>query len=86
MRSGTLSRSVAAAIAPGRITRGRVPVQSTTVEGGEEDSLPPSRTRNTPRAIASLHCETISDAAIAAGDPGRFALVEVNGRPYRWMR
>ncbi len=83
MRSGTLSRSVAAVIAPGRITRGREPVQSTTVDGGEEDRRPPSSTRKMPRAMGSAHCATISDAAIAAGDPGRFALVEVMGRPYR---
>ena len=33
MRSGTLSRNLAAEIAPGRITRGCRPVQSTTVDG-----------------------------------------------------
>jgi hypothetical protein len=33
--------------------------------------------------MASPHCATISDAAVAAGDPGRLALVDVIGRPYR---
>ena len=35
MRSGTLSRNVAEEMAPGRITRARAPMQSTTVDGGD---------------------------------------------------
>ena len=52
IRSGTLSRNVAALIAPGRMTRGREAVQSTTVEGGESPSRPPSSTMSCPRAVS----------------------------------
>ena len=38
MRSGALSRNVDAGIAPGRITRGRGPVQSMTVDGSDGDT------------------------------------------------
>ena len=48
IKLGTLSRSVLAAIAPGRITRGRRPVQSSTVDGCDGVSVPPSSTRSRP--------------------------------------
>src|SRR6185437_2855360 len=82
IRSGTLSRSTADGIAPGRMTRGCRPMQSTTVEGAEGTRRPPSRTRSVPRMIASLHCCSISPAAMAAATPGRLALVDVSGAPW----
>src|SRR5829696_6087487 len=82
MRSGALSRSADAGIAPGRMTRGRGPVQSITVDGLDGDRVPASSTRNLPRVIASPHCCKISVADIAGGTPGRFALVDVMGSPY----
>src|SRR5688572_7223514 len=81
MRPGTLSRSTRAGIAPGRMTRGARPMQSTTVDGSEGVSRPPSRTRRSPRAMASGHCVRISCDVIAGGTPGRLALVEVIGSP-----
>ena len=81
MSRGAVSRSTAAEIAPGRTTRGARPVQSTTVEGSDGASVPPSSTRSAPRAIAALHCSRISRADIAGGTPGRFALVEVIASP-----
>ena len=82
MRSGALSRNADAGIAPGRITRGRCPVQSITVDGADGERRPPSSTRTFPRVTASLHCCKISVADIAGGTPGRFALVDVMGSPY----
>src|SRR5687768_8495100 len=54
MRSVTLSRSAAAAMGRGRITRARRLVQSTTVEGAEGVRRPASSTRRRPRAMTSL--------------------------------
>ena len=71
----------AAAIAPGRITRGERPVQSSTVDGFDGASVPASSTRNVPRATASPHCSRISAADVAGGTPGRFALVDVIASP-----
>jgi hypothetical protein len=56
-------------------------VQSTTVDGLDGVSAPPSRTRSTPRATAPPHCDRISAARVAGGTPGRFALVEVKASP-----
>src|SRR6476646_1012479 len=81
-RSGTLSRRISALIAPGRITRGRRPVQSTTGEGADGARRPPSSASSVPRAITDFHCETISPTDVAGGTPGLFALVEVSGWPY----
>ena len=64
-------------MAPGRITRGRRPVQSTTVDGADGVERPPSSTRSMPRATASRHCSTISPAVIAGGTPGQ---VRARGR------
>src|SRR4051812_280171 len=83
-RSGTLSLNLSAEIAPGRMTRGSRPVQSTTVEGCDSSRRPPSSTRRVPRRIASLHWLTIWSAAVAGGTPGRLALVDVIGSP--WAR
>src|SRR6185312_16953081 len=55
IKSDTDSRRVADEIAPGRITRGRRPIQSTTVDAAEGTRRPPSSTRSTPRPIASDH-------------------------------
>src|SRR5207302_884245 len=81
IRLGTLARNRRAGMAPGRMTRGWRPMQSTTVDAFEGVRRPPSRTRRSPRAIASGHCASISPTVIAGGTPGRFALVDVIGSP-----
>ena len=80
-RSGTLSRRMTAGIAPGRMTRSRRPVQSTTVDGGDGSRRPPSSTRRSPRATALPHDRVISLAEVAGCTPGRFALVDVMASP-----
>jgi len=57
-------------------------MQSTTVDGWDGRSRPPSSTRSAPREIASRHSCTTVVADCAAGLPGRFALVDVIGSPY----
>ena len=69
MSRGAISRSRAAGIAPGRITRGARSVQSTTVEGGDGVSVPPSSSRSAPRASASPHCCTNLARGRGGGNP-----------------
>src|SRR6185437_14647157 len=79
---GAASRSVSEEIAPGRITRGRAPMQSTTVDGSDGLSVPPSSTRSWSRATASHQSRRMVAAESAGGVPGLFALVDVIGSPY----
>jgi hypothetical protein len=84
-RVGAAIRSVSEEIAPGRMTRGRAPMQSTTVDGSDGRSVPPSSTRSWSRAIASHQSRRIIAAESAGGVPGLFALVDVIGSPYARM-
>ena len=81
MISGTVLRSSSKVTAPERMIFAVGPVQSTTVDGGEWSSVPPSRTRSFPETTSWRHCATISDAAVAGSTLGLFALVDVIGCP-----
>src|SRR5881396_2258395 len=77
----TARRSSASVSAPSRTSRGSGWVQSTTVEGGEFPSTPPSSTSSVPAATAAPKSRAIASAPGAGGCPGRFAHVDVTGSP-----
>src|SRR2546422_6208550 len=75
----TARRSSAIVSAPSRTSRGAGCVQSTTVDGGEFPSTPPSSTTSVPAATASPKSRVSASAPGAGGWPGRLAEVDVTG-------
>src|SRR2546428_695294 len=74
-------RSSESVIAPSRTSRGVGRVQSTTVDGGEFPSTPPSNTSSVPASTAGAKSRAIASAPGAAVLPGKLADVEVTGSP-----